>query len=194
MPRRPRSPSQTDRPPLPASPTVLLLVDFFNPLDFPGAETLAEPARRAALASSRLRRRLDREGCATIFANDNYGVWHSDFAQVRRHCAARGEVQAQIGRVLAPRARDFTVLKPRHSAFFATPLALLLDELRCRRLVVAGLAADNCVLFTAMDAYLRGHKLWIPSDCVAAETPDACEQALRHMARVLKADITPAGA
>ena len=50
---------------------------------------------------------------------------------------------------------------------------------------IAGIAADNCVLFSAMDAYLRGYRLWIPADCSAAESQDAHWQALEHMKRVL---------
>ncbi|HEU6454541.1 MAG TPA: isochorismatase family protein [Roseateles sp.] len=58
-------------------------------------------------------------------------------------------------------------------------------------LIVTGIAADNCVFFTAMDAYLRGYSLWVPIDCVAAESAEARDQALQQMARVLKADIRP---
>ena len=49
-----------------------------------------------------------------------------------------------------------------------TPLEFLLDELGVRELVIAGIAADNCVLFSASDAYLRRYKLWVPRDFVAS--------------------------
>ena len=62
----------------------------------------------------------------------------------------------------------------------------------CRRLIVTGIAADSCVLFTAMDAYLRGYSLWVPGDCVAAESGGARDQALQQIQRVLKADVRPA--
>ena len=70
----------------------------------------------------------------------------------------------------------------------------MLTQLKCRRLVITGLAADSCVLFTAMDAYLRGYSLWVPADCVAAESAQAKAQALEQMRRVLKADVRPAHA
>ncbi|RZJ00298.1 MAG: isochorismatase family protein, partial [Rubrivivax sp.] len=73
-------------------------------------------------------------------------------------------------------------------------LDLLLDQLQCKRLIVTGIAADNCVLFSAMDAYLRGYSVWVPVDCVAAESVDARDKALEQMARVLKADIRPSEA
>lgn len=179
---------------LPPSRTVLLLVDFINPLDFDGAQDLRAGAVEAAAASARLRRKFTAEGFATIYANDNYGVWRADFRQILQHCASTCKESAEIARRLRPRKQDFTILKPRHSAFHATPLNLLLQALKCRRLVVAGIAADSCVLFTAMDAYLRGYSIWVPRDCVAAESAAAAESALRQMARVLKADTRAADA
>jgi nicotinamidase-related amidase len=178
---------------VPRSPVVLLLVDFINPLTFDGAELLAPAAVEAAKACVALRRRARDQGIQTIFANDNYGVWHSDFRDVWRACRDGKPAAAKIAGWLKPHQADFTILKPRHSAFYATPLALLLSQLRCKRLIVAGLATDNCVLFTAMDAYLHGYALWVPEDCTAAESAEAKQGALAHMKRVLKAETRPAG-
>jgi nicotinamidase-related amidase len=174
-------------PTLPASPVVLLLIDFINPLRFDGAQRLRAPAIEAARATAQLRHRARAAQAQTIYANDNYGVWRSDFKDLWMRCSASGGASGAISRALRPRADDFTILKPRHSAFYSTPLELLLKQLKCRRLILAGIAADNCVLFTAMDAYLRGYELWIPQDCVAAESVQAKRQALDQMRRVLKA-------
>ncbi len=176
-------------PSLGLSPTVLVLVDFINPLDFDGAAALAPPALDAARATAALRRRGARDGVQTIYANDNYGVWRSDFKAVWARCRALRGAPGTIARRLEPRRSDLTILKPRHSAFYSTPLDLLLRQLRCKKLIIAGLAADNCVLFTAMDAYVRGYSLWVPCDCVAAESDQAKANALEHMHRVLKANV-----
>lgn len=184
-----KSSSRVSTSDLGASPTVLLLIDFINPLDFEGAEDLRQPAQAAARNVARLRRRLTKQGVACIFANDNYGNWRSDFTHQWERCRRMAGEPGRMARSLFPRRTDFTVLKPRHSAFYQTPLESLLDQLRCRRLVITGLAADSCVLFTAMDAYLRGYRLWIPEDCVASETDDAKRQALAQMKRVLKAHV-----
>jgi nicotinamidase-related amidase len=136
-----------------------------------------------------LRQRAARDGVQTLYANDNYGVWRSDFKALWTRCSRLRGTPGEIARVLKPRRRDLTVLKPRHSAFYATPLDLLLRQLKCKRLVITGLATDNCVLFTAMDAYLRGYALWIPEDCVAAERDDAQAGALDQMRRVMKASV-----
>ncbi|MGQ3051121.1 MAG: cysteine hydrolase family protein [Roseateles sp.] len=173
------------------SKTVLLLVDFINPLDFDGAQEIAASALEAARQTAALRRRLARQGVRTVYANDNYERWTSDFKELWKHCAALRGVPGQMAKLLAPTREDFTLLKARHSAFYGTPLNILLGQLRCKRLIVTGIAADSCVLFSAMDAYLRGYSVWVPPDCVAAEAHEARDMALTQMARVLKADIRP---
>jgi nicotinamidase-related amidase len=176
----------TLRPRVPRSRRVLLLIDFINPLDFPGAEKLAGPAVRAARATARLRERLD---AAVIYANDNYGIWQSDFHGLVSQCISRDDASGEIARLLSPRPTDLTLLKPRHSAFFGSPLKLLLDEMGAKELVLTGLAADICVQLTAADAFLHNYPVIVPSDCCASESPQLKANALKYMASILKCDV-----
>jgi nicotinamidase-related amidase len=96
-----------------------------------------------------------------------------------------------IAELLVPAEDDYFVLKPKHSGFFSTTLDLLLEYLGVRTLIIAGFAGNNCVLFTANDAYMRDYHLIIPADCTASNTPDDNENALQQMQHVLKADIKP---
>jgi nicotinamidase-related amidase len=178
-------------PRLPRSDRVLLLVDFINPLNFPGAESLAPAALEAAKATSRLKERLARDGVATIYANDNYGIWQSDFHSLVSTCLGMDGPPGEIAKLLYPQAEDITILKPRHSAFYASPLELLLTEMEARELIVCGLATDMCVQLTAAEAFLREYPCWVPADCNAAESDEAKEAALAYMASVLKCDVRP---
>jgi nicotinamidase-related amidase len=179
---------------LPRSERVLLLVDFMNPLNFPGGEKLGPPAVEAARATAALKERLGAEGVVTIYANDNYGVWQSDFHSLVSACLGMQGPPGEIARLLYPQAEDLTILKPRHSAFFASPLELLLSEMQARELVICGLATDMCVQLTAMDAFLREYTAWVPADCTAAESARARDASLDYMAAVLRADIRPSRA
>jgi isochorismate hydrolase len=58
-------------------------------------------------------------------------------------------------------------------------------------MILTGLTANNCVLFTANDAYMRDYELVIPRDCVSSVTEDENWAALRQMERILKADTRP---
>jgi nicotinamidase-related amidase len=180
--------------PLPRSRTALLLVDFINPLRFVGAEDLAPPALEAARATAAFKQRLAADGVPALYANDNYGQWRSEFSQLLRHCRRLKGEAGQIARLLKPAPADLALLKPRHSAFLGTPLELLLSQMQVRRLIIVGLAADICIQLTAMDAHLRGYRMWIPADCTAAESPAAKQAALDYMQRILRADIRPSAA
>jgi nicotinamidase-related amidase len=41
-------------------------------------------------------------------------------------------------------------------------------------------------MFTAMDAFLRNYRVWVPVDCVAAETQAARDRALRQLRAAAK--------
>lgn len=176
---------------LPAHPVVLLLIDFINPLEFPGAEDIAPLALEAAQSTAALKKALRATGVPVIYANDNYGYWQSDFKTLVKQCQQHGGVSAQMARLLRPAPADLTLLKPRHSAFYGSPLALLLKQIGAEEIIITGLATDICVQFTAMDAFLRGFKVRVPSDCTAAESPAAKQQSLKYMRRVVDCDTAP---
>jgi nicotinamidase-related amidase len=176
---------------LPRSRTVLLLIDFINPLDFPGAEDLAAGAVEAAQATAALKAALRKAGVPAIYANDNYGGWQSDFQHLVTRCAGGSGASAQMAKLLHPQSGDLTILKPRHSAFLGSPLDLLLSRMHARDIIITGLATDICVQLTAMDGFLRDYTLKVPADCTAAESPEYKKQSLAYMERVLKCDVSP---
>ncbi|NIM43218.1 MAG: isochorismatase family protein [Hydrogenophaga sp.] len=169
----------------------LLLIDFINPLDFPEAGALAEPALAAARASRHLAQAARSCGIPVIYANDNFGRWQSDFPTMVKRLGQGRDVSASIVRLLRPRRGDLTVLKPMHSAFFGTPLDIILDQTGARSVVLAGLATDICIQLTAADAFLRGLKVHVPEDCTAAESPQKKAIALAYMRDILKCDTRP---
>jgi isochorismate hydrolase len=171
------------------SPAVLLIVDFFNPHGFEGAFSRATV--RAASRVARLKARLAKVGVPAVYANDNFGRWESEFAALVQQCESTPGDVSRIARLLAPQTGDRSILKPRHSAFYQTPLMFLLQTLGAQSLVLTGVSADSCIMFTAHDAYLRHLKLWIPSDCVASGAAKHTRAALAHMHRVLKASTAP---
>jgi nicotinamidase-related amidase len=92
---------------------------------------------------------------------------------------------------LAPRSDDYFVLKPGHSGFFCTALELLLDELQCETLIMAGYATNICVLHTAIDAHMRQYRVLVPSDTAGSNSAEMTERALLHLREVSAAE-TPA--
>lgn len=166
----------------------LVLIDVINDFDFPLAEALLRYALPAAKRIAALKERARRARIPAIYANDNFGQWRSDFHQQIEHCLEKGGRGSQIVELLRPDDDDYFVLKAMHSGFFSTTLEVLLERLEAERLILVGFAADICVLYTANDAYMRGFKVAVPSDCVASETKRQFRFALEHMSKRLKAD------
>jgi nicotinamidase-related amidase len=171
--------------------TALLLVDVINDMDFEGSESLVRCAEPMAGRLRELKQRCRAAGLPTIYINDNFGKWRSDFRSLVEHCLNDPVPGREVAKLLKPDEEDYFVLKPKNSAFFGTTLDTLLESLGVETVVLTGIAGDNCVLFSAHDAYLRDYKLHIPCDCVASNTAAENDAALKVMQKVMKADITP---
>ncbi|TMW71862.1 cysteine hydrolase family protein [Alteribacter natronophilus] len=169
----------------------LLLVDVINDFEFEDGEKLHRYARPAAEKIAALKKRAKELNIPVLYINDNYGKWQSDFKTLVRHCLDNDVRGKEITQILEPEDDDYFVLKPQFSAFFNTPLDLLLEYLNVKSLVIAGFAGNMCVHFTANDAYMRGYRLYIPSDCSASNHEEDNREALNLMEHVLDADITP---
>jgi len=173
------------------SEVAIVLIDVINDLEFPEGDQLLETALPAARNIARLKERAREANVPIIYVNDNFGRWRSDFKKIVDRCLHSDVRGRPIAELLVPDEDDYFVLKPKHSGFFSTTLDLLLEYLGVRTLIVAGFAGNNCVLFTANDAYMRDYQLIIPADCTASNTPEDNENALQQMQHVLKADIKP---
>jgi nicotinamidase-related amidase len=170
------------------SPVALLLIDTINTLDFEGGGALLKPALAMANRIARLKHRAREAHIPAIYVNDNFGRWNSDFRSIVDHCLDDRVPGRALVEKLIPAADDYVVLKSKHSGFFGTPLNVVLRYVRANTLIVSGLTTDICVLFTAMDAYLRDYRLIVPADCVASANPQHHREALEYMRRVLDAD------
>jgi nicotinamidase-related amidase len=171
------------------SRVALLIIDMINAFDFDGASGMLPRSLAAARAIARLKVRAGRAGVPTIYVNDNFGRWRSDFHRILEHCLR--SPGRKIARMLAPQPDDYFVLKPKHSGFQFTTLDVLLEHLGAETLILTGVAGNFCVLFTAHDAYMRDYRLVVPRDCIASLKPANDRYALKHMAEVTKADTRP---
>jgi nicotinamidase-related amidase len=172
-----------------SAPVALLLIDVINDFEFEGGEALFTRALPAAHSIAALKQEAHALGIPTIYVNDNFGRWQSNFHELIEHCLHDGVCGEPIARLLLPDTDDYFILKPKHSGFYQTALDILLTHLEAKTLILTGFAGDFCVLFTANDAYMRSYKLIVPCDCVASESDAYNQQALDLMARVLKAHI-----
>jgi nicotinamidase-related amidase len=168
----------------------LLIIDCINDLEFPGGEKVLPWAMKLAPKLATFRGAAHRVDMPVIYVNDNFQHWRSNFADVYKHCTRAGARGRELCRKLKPSAQDYFILKPRHSAFFATSLVPLLEDLNVRRVILSGIATNLCVFFTAHDAHMHGYRIAVLSDCCAAESDFDHNVALTQLERFCHATIS----
>lgn len=171
--------------------TALLVIDMLNRLAFRGGDAMLPRALAAADAIARLRDEADTAGVPVIYVNDNHGDWTSDRAALVERMREDGCKGRPLIDRLEPKAHHYFLIKPQFSGFYATALPALLPRLGVRRLILTGIAADICVLFTAADAHMREYPLWVPADAVAGEDDQRTHWALEIMEHSMGADTRP---
>jgi nicotinamidase-related amidase len=167
----------------------LLILDMISEFDFPHGRELVRPAENAARHVVRMKQRAGRAGWPVIYVNDAPRIWESDRREFVRRCSQPDCRGRRIAEMLAPDDSDYFVFKPRHSAFFDTPLNSLLQRLRVTRLILTGVTAHQCVLFTAMDAHIREYDIAIPDGCIASPRAVQTRHALAIMTDALSARL-----
>jgi nicotinamidase-related amidase len=170
--------------------TAVLVIDMLNTYDHPDAEALAasvaeviEPMVQLIATAS------ERDDVDLIYVNDNRG----DFSTGREgivQSALHGE-RPDLVEPIVPDSHCAFLTKVRHSAFYATSLGYLLGRLETKRIVLAGQVTEQCILYSALDAYIRHLDIVVPPDAVAHIIPELGEAALAMMQRNMDAELLP---
>ena len=173
--------------------SAVLILDMISEFRFPDAAPVLRGAQQVAPAIARLKTRARGAKVPIIYVNDTVGEWESDPREFVRRCLAPRALGREVVEKIQPDLdRDYFMFKPKHSAFFGTPLESLLGELAVRRLVLTGITAHQCVLFTAMDAHVREYEIVMPADCVGSGARTETRHALFIAQRALDARVAAA--
>jgi nicotinamidase-related amidase len=160
-------------------PIALLLIDVLTTFQFPDGDAILQSALRMRDPLVRLKGRARKIGIPVIYVNDNFGDWRSEKEVLMGRCLeAKG---AEFVRPLLPDSEDYFVLKPMHSAFYMTPLDVLLLHLQVEVLILTGLTSISCITVTAHDANMRGFDIYIPPDCSCSRNIEEHRQALAQL-------------
>ena len=170
--------------------SALIVIDMLNEYDHEDAEVLVENVRAALPAMCGLVERARQEETPIVYVNDNYGDWSAGRPEiVERAIAGRaGDVVEPI----VPADGTWFIAKARHSIFYETQLEYLLREQEIERVVLVGQVTEQCILYSALDAYVRHFNVAVPRDAVAGIHDDLADAALRMMERNMRADVAPA--
>lgn len=171
--------------------TAVLVIDMLNAYRHEDADSLA--ANVAEIIDplvSLIGKARSHENVDLIYVNDNYGDFAADFSDIVR--AGLDGARPELVSPIVPAEQCRTLTKVRHSAFYATALDYLLGRLGTKRVVLTGQVTEQCILYSALDAYVRHLDVVVPPDVVAHIDPALGEAALQMMQRNMSAKIVPA--
>jgi nicotinamidase-related amidase len=168
----------------------LIVIDMLNQYDHEDADRLATSVETTIPAIRALLDRARDDEVPIIYVNDNYGDWNTSADELGRR-ALEGRHPELVEPILPPEDASF-VIKARHSIFYETPLEYLLDRSGVERLVFAGQVTEQCILYSALDAYVRHFEVTVPADAVAHIHENLGNAALEMMERNMSAELTEA--
>jgi nicotinamidase-related amidase len=171
------------------SRTAVVVIDMINAYDFPDAEKVAASAKAALPAMEQLIDEAPDQDRPVIYVNDNFGHWRSNRDDLVEE-ALNGE-HPELVEPIRPDDDSLFVVKARHSVFYQTPLEYLLNQEDVGSLILTGQVTEQCILYSALDAYIRHFDVRVPPDAVAHIYENLAEAALTMMERNMSADLTP---
>jgi nicotinamidase-related amidase len=163
---------------------------MLNPYEHEDADRLTKSVETIVRPMSELIGRAQDEGAELIYVNDNYGDWNSSSEELAQR-ALEGARPDLVDPILPPDGADF-VIKARHTIFYMTPLEYLLGQKEIDHLVLVGQVTEQCILYSALDAYVRHFDVTVPPDGVACIHENLADAALKMMERNMRAELTPA--
>jgi nicotinamidase-related amidase len=170
--------------------TALLVIDMLNTYEHADAEKLIPSVRDVVPNIATLVERARDQDVPVIYVNDNFGSWNAD-----RHRLVEAALEGPHGELVEPIVPDdesMFVYKARHSAFYQTPLEYLLSQEGIGRVVLTGQVTEQCILYSALDAYIRHLEVAVPRDATAHIFEELAVASLQMMQRNMSAEIAAA--
>ncbi|MEA2310504.1 MAG: hypothetical protein QOE28_472 [Solirubrobacteraceae bacterium] len=172
---------------MPAIATIV--IDMLNPYDHEDADDLARQARERIDPLRRLIEATGEAGAELIYVNDNYEDYTATWQDLVER-ARDGRHPELVEPIVPPDGTPF-LQKVRHSAFYSTALDHMLRAREITTIVLAGQVTEQCILYTALDAYVRGFGVRVARDAVVPLIDDLGDAALRMMERNMRATVVP---
>jgi nicotinamidase-related amidase len=166
----------------------LVVIDMLNPYEHEDADKLMRSVADVVPVLAELIEEARRSDTFTVYVNDNFGDWSAGRREISEH-ALRGAAPELIEPIVPREGMPF-VVKARHSCFYQTQLEYLLRQEGIERLIMTGQVTEQCVLYSALDAYVRHFEVVVPRDAVAPIEEDLAQAALRMMEENMRAQIT----
>ncbi len=170
--------------------SAVVVVDMLHDYDHPDGEALRASAEQAVPVIAELIERARATHVPVIYVNDNGGDWTLDRKNLVKQMREAGD--AALIDPLAPRDEEALVFKARHSIFYNSSLEYLLNSENIGRLILVGQVTEQCILYSALDAYMRHFEVVVPRDALAHIDAELAAASLRMMEENMHAYVVDA--
>jgi nicotinamidase-related amidase len=177
-------------PTTPRDTTALIVVDMLNRYDHEDADALADSVAESLPAMQQLIEAARERDVLTVWVNDNFGDWSAGASKLTDN--ALGGRRPELVEPIVPGEDDPFLVKARHSVFYSTQLEYLLRQEQITGIMLVGQVTEQCILYSALDAYVRHFELAIPPDAVAHIDEDLASAELRMMETNMGAQLVDA--
>ena len=157
----------------------LIVVDMLNTYEHEDADLLADSVR-ACLPNIRRMIGAARESDTLLaYVNDCFGDWSANARTLTEQ--ARAGRAPELVDPIAPTEDDPFFVKARHSIFYETQVEYMLRQEGVTRIVLVGQVTEQCILYSALDGYVRHFEVAVVPDAVAHIREDFAAAALEMM-------------
>jgi nicotinamidase-related amidase len=123
-----------------------------------------------------------------IYTQDWHTVNDREFKIWPKHCV-KSTPGAQVIDELKPTKGSIRIRKVTYDPWFDTDMDRILSRKHLKNLIVTGTVSNICVMHTVGGAALRGYRVTVPEDCVAALSPEDQAFALKQFQTIYQAKI-----
>lgn len=177
--------------------TALIVVDMQNSFLHPDGENYYPEVTDVIENCLDLIRKARSSGTLVVHIADRHRQGFDDFEDKRLplHCVSGG-FHAEYSQGFGPSdaGNEIEIVKRRFSAFFATELALFLNEQLIERIVICGVKTNVCVRATAQDAFANGFEVCVARDATNSNRAHLASASLEDIERYLGCIVTTAEA
>ena len=173
--------------------TALVVIDMENAFISEESPLCIKQAAASVPACGRVIRKARERGIPVFFVNRIYRKNGSDVEFTRyaswaaggRYLApnSTGPLSIDVPEEFRPMEGDYTITKPRFSAFFQTELDLILRRLGVKTVFLTGTTTPNCIRTTCYDGLSLDYNIVIIEDCCSSNTEEIQRVNMEDMER-----------
>lgn len=166
----------------------LVVIDMQNGFLHPGGENYFPHPGELVDNCLQLIEHADTTGALIVHVADRHRPGFGDFEWRRlpEHCIGGGSNAAYFdGFGPKSRNREIEIIKRRFSAFFATDLALFLQEQSIEKVIICGVKTNVCIRATAQDAFATGFDVIVVEDATSSNRGHLAAASLEDIERYM---------